>query len=378
MILKTNKGKYICRILLTGLALLTISCSKEKTTNTSADSLTSNEQENVVTEEYVTAFSNYEKIEPTQTVDTNSFEAHKTKHENYKFSYSASSYLVEKLSSGTTRYSPDNLGTVTGTPWVPENKNGKNGKGESITLKGEYDAHLMLAIRNGYQSTKWDDIYKKNARVKTFDIFCEESGMSMTVNLYDSQDTQVVDIRDILPKSGFSSITINLIVTDVYNGSKYSDLCVDSIIPYFGEGPSPSKVQIISDSNAEKNYAAEKKENANDWMWKCKLYVPAGIDWDDYFTLEELYSGLSENTVMETKVNGDRISITTTSVIDGITIATLNAVYECDKTNKYFTILGFTANTIGGNVSKAVYDIEDYGYCVGSIPSALESFFGKK
>ncbi len=251
-------------------------------------------------------------------VDLNSFESHKNKHANYRFSYSASSYLVETLSSGTTSYSPDNLATKIGTPWVPKNLNGKNGIGETVTLKGAWDNHLCLAVRNGFQTTRVDDIYEKNSRVKTFDISCQESDLSMTVNMYDSKDTQVVDIREILPKSEVPSITINLKIIDAYSGSKYSDLCIDSIVPYFVEESLPSKVQIVSDADADKNIAIDKAENANNWMWKCKLFVPAGTGWKESFTLEELYSGLSENTVMETEVVEDRIGITTTVGAEGI------------------------------------------------------------
>lgn len=190
-------------------------------------------------------------------------------HIGYKFSYSASSYLVENLSSGTVSYEASNLGETITVPWVPKNLHGKNGIGETVTLKGKWDAHLSLAIRNGYQINFAEDMYAKNARVKNLEISCAESGLSMVVQLADTKDTQVVDIREILPTEETSCVTIMLKVTAAYAGSKYSDLCIDSILPYFlKDSDNGEKVKTISDTYSDnkikKNEGIDTTKNTNE------------------------------------------------------------------------------------------------------------------
>ncbi len=162
----------------------------------------------------------------------NSFESHTEKHSNYRFDYSATSYLTENLSSGTVYYRPSNLSSEFGTPWVPEN-NGNKGIGEKIVLKGQWDNHLCLALRNGFQSSTKADMYEKNARVKKLKITCSESGESLVTNVSDDKNVQYIDVRAILPQEDMGNITLVLEVMEVYNGTKYTDLCIDSIVPYF-------------------------------------------------------------------------------------------------------------------------------------------------
>ena len=44
--------------------------------------------------------------------------------------------------------------------------------------------------------------------------------------------TSIVDIRDLLPDDS-DKVTIQLTVLDAYIGNKYTDLCIDAILPYF-------------------------------------------------------------------------------------------------------------------------------------------------
>lgn len=168
-------------------------------------------------------------------VDLNSFDAHKNKHDNYRFSYSASSYLVETLSSGTTSYSPDNLATKIGTPWVPKNLNGKNGIGETVTLKGAWDNHLCLAVRNGFQSESKPNLYKDNSRAKTISVTCTESQRAGEFDLMDSMEDQIINLQGLIPEQDSGSVTLTIKIISVYGGSRYKDICIDSIVPYFGE-----------------------------------------------------------------------------------------------------------------------------------------------
>lgn len=381
--MKTINRKAIYGMLAFGLLVSFMGCNKKAETKEQNDVAKNSEEVSVDEMEKLLAKMSEQLAaltanEENQSDEANSFKAHESKHANYKFSYSATSYLVETLSSGTTSYSPDNLGTKIGTPWVPKNVNGKNGIGEKVILYGDWDNHLCLALRNGFQSARVDDIYQMNSRAKTFNISCFESGKSMTVTVYDTTDTQVIDIREILPASEVPSLTINMEIVEAYNGSKFSDLCIDSIVPYFYDGSAGEKVRIVRDLEAEANSEVDKAANANNWMWKCKLYLPAGVEGPRNLTLEKLYSGLSENTVFESDVDGNTISVTTSLGAKNMTLMTLTAGYECNRTDKTFVITGFTLDTIAGSESKTVYDLEDYGYCFGFIQGTLEQYFYKK
>lgn len=102
---------------------------------------------------------------------------------------------------------------------------GSSGSGidESITLSGSGDQLFSgFSIRNGYQ--KSDDIYQKNNRPKTLEVYVDGTLVD-TINLTDTgltsqtfNFTKPVVGKEIMFK-----------IKDVYSGSKYSDCCISEI-----------------------------------------------------------------------------------------------------------------------------------------------------
>lgn len=146
-------------------------------------------------------------------------------HNDYAFEYSVSSYYEEKLKSGYQIYDEKCLAKTGDLPWVPK---GKNGIGETAVMVGKNDKQLQLMIKNGFQQA---DYYNKNSRLKKFRITILENNKSKEFFIEDKL-TSIVDIRDLLPDDS-DKVTIKLTVLDVYKGNKYTDLCIDAILPYF-------------------------------------------------------------------------------------------------------------------------------------------------
>lgn len=110
-------------------------------------------------------------------------------------------------------------------PWVPKSE---NGIGETAIMSGKNVKQLQLMIKNGFQQA---DYYNKNSRLKKFRITILENNKSKEFFIEDKL-TSIVDIRDLLPDDS-DKVTIKLTVLDVYKGNKYTDLCIDAILPYF-------------------------------------------------------------------------------------------------------------------------------------------------
>ena len=153
-------------------------------------------------------------------------------HDNYTFDYSSSSYFYETLKSGTYYYAADNLKKKGGLPWVPK-ANGHSGVGEYIDLSGSYDEHLKLEFRNGFQNPEHPDYYEKNCRVKKLLVTCSQTGKSKSFELPDTKTRQILDVRSIIPQEPCENLNLRIEIQSVYKGSKYDDLCIDSIIPNF-------------------------------------------------------------------------------------------------------------------------------------------------
>ena len=146
-------------------------------------------------------------------------------HNDYAFEYSVSSYYEEKLKSGYQIYDEKCLAKTGDLPWVPK---GKNGIGETAVMVGKNDKQLQLMIKNGFQKS---DYYNKNSRLKKFRITILENNKSKEFFIEDKL-TSIVDIRDLLPDDS-DKVTIQLTVLDAYIGNKYTDVCIDAILPYF-------------------------------------------------------------------------------------------------------------------------------------------------
>lgn len=152
-----------------------------------------------------------------------------TKLVNYMNSatYTVSSYLTEKLSSGTVSYTVSNLGDLNdNAPWVPKNCSKTKGIGEVITIKCNSESHLRLLLRNGYCDFNHPDYYEKNGRVKEFIVTVKETEKSKVWNVMDTQSEQELPLYDLFDEDDVP-VTIEVKVADVYDGNKYKDLCID-------------------------------------------------------------------------------------------------------------------------------------------------------
>lgn len=135
--------------------------------------------------------------------------------------YRASSRLTE----GSTVYDEGNLGRLDlHNPWVPHGK--KNGIGESVTIaSGENRGPFnQLAISNGFVSAEKPYLFRQNNRVRQLRISGSNAEFEMVVPLDDSPNIQTIA----LPKS-VTGVRVEIV--DVFPGTKYTDTCVNFIVP---------------------------------------------------------------------------------------------------------------------------------------------------
>ncbi|MFQ5439521.1 MAG: hypothetical protein ACE5DK_11905 [Paracoccaceae bacterium] len=98
-----------------------------------------------------------------------------------------------------------------------------DGVGEEIFLRINNGARLTgIEIQNGYSRTA--KTYRENARVRSFSIETDKGGFGQTV-LQDSPDTQTLEFFPDRYE------WVSLVVTSVYPGTKYEDLCVNVVWP---------------------------------------------------------------------------------------------------------------------------------------------------
>jgi hypothetical protein len=137
----------------------------------------------------------------------------------------ASSSFQETLGGKTVIYSPDNLGEKIGECWVP----GK-GLNERLTLSIS-PRHQMeggnIYVSSGFVSFLKPYLYTENSRIKKIRL-SDSSGKSKTVELKDTPHFQPVSIEGIgTNEDGNSVLTMEIL--EVYPGSKYDDICLNSI-----------------------------------------------------------------------------------------------------------------------------------------------------
>ena len=133
--------------------------------------------------------------------------------------YHSTSYLTES----TTPYEPEHLQRKDGLPWA--SGNGK-GIGDIISIKEfEHENPETLIIMNGYQDVNHPDYYGKNSRVKALKITNRQTKKSKTIAVSDTKEEQRFSLKE-LGKGG----EYELEILDVYNGSKYDDLCIQYLV----------------------------------------------------------------------------------------------------------------------------------------------------
>jgi len=137
----------------------------------------------------------------------------------------ASSSFRETINGRTVLYSPDKLGEKIGECWVPT-----KGINETLTLsinRSSGDAGKTIYISSGFVSFSKPHLYGENSRIRKIQLY-DSFGNSKIVELKDTPHFQTVPIDDIGNSNGSVS-TVNLKILEVYPGSKYSDVCLNSI-----------------------------------------------------------------------------------------------------------------------------------------------------
>ncbi|MGI5173915.1 hypothetical protein H0R92_09995 [Treponema sp. OMZ 840] len=137
--------------------------------------------------------------------------------------YEVSSFLTE----GNSIYAAENLASIDGLPWASANGYGIN---DTITLTLHTGTAPKLLIYNGFQSTEKPDLYNKNSRVKKITIKNIDIKKEKDFLLEDNTNPQFLDISDIC-KPYFGVQRLQLIILDIYPGTKYKDLCIQAIVP---------------------------------------------------------------------------------------------------------------------------------------------------
>ena len=133
--------------------------------------------------------------------------------------YHATSYLTE----GSTTYEPEHLQQKNGLPWASNNK---NGIGDIISIKEfKNKKPSKIIIMNGYQDSNHPDYYENNSRVKKIKITNKDTKKSKVYEIKDIKEEQSFNIS----KLG-SGNNYDIEILEVYNGKKYSDLCIQYMV----------------------------------------------------------------------------------------------------------------------------------------------------
>ena len=139
--------------------------------------------------------------------------------------YTSSSFLIE----GTIIYGPDNLSSKRGIPWASANG---YGIGDKINIEIPRSYTVKLGFYNGFQSDTRPDLYKANSRAKKVEIRCLETNEKIQVELNDSKEKQIVDLKKLDMKYN-TDVNLEITILEVYPGEKYKDLCIQAIIPEY-------------------------------------------------------------------------------------------------------------------------------------------------
>lgn len=144
------------------------------------------------------------------------------------FSYVFDSYEAEtELKEGKTVYEANNLKMIDGLPWVSAKTHGLHDK---ITIRCLARDDINMAFYNGFQSKTKPYLYNQNSRVKKIRITYKEINKSIEFELKDTQEKQLFDLEELYFSEG-EYATIEIEILSVFPGDKYSDLCLQAIIP---------------------------------------------------------------------------------------------------------------------------------------------------
>lgn len=97
-----------------------------------------------------------------------------------------------------------------------------------------------IVILNGYVNPFKQHLYKANRRIKTAVVTSDEADFSLVVNFEDSVHFEQINLP-------VEVKTVNIKITDYYEGDKYTDLCVQCFgLPYEGGNLSNTSSSIIN------------------------------------------------------------------------------------------------------------------------------------
>jgi hypothetical protein len=164
----------------------------------------------------------------------------------------ASSFLWNDWNKFVENYHPNYIADDDpATAWVEGAKG--SGAGEWLRIQTtplDRTTRVRLHVRNGYQKSK--DLFKANARAKDVTLRLLPSKIEKQVTLADRDGWQDVAIEQ---PSGLVR-TVELVVTSVYDGTKYEDLCI-------------SDVQVFATSSTPDNPAFEKSKHDTLMAWRA-------------------------------------------------------------------------------------------------------------
>lgn len=157
-------------------------------------------------------------------------------NDSFGAKYSASSSLSEKTKNGIKKYDAENLGrfafsstshyeslswNFNSIPWVEGEKGYGIGSTIRISTKEYFDT---LCILNGYVNIEKLDLYKKNSRVKVFNVKDLDNNLEYRIELEDIVEFQYLYLDE-------ETKNVELTIVEVYKGDKWADTCVQGIVP---------------------------------------------------------------------------------------------------------------------------------------------------
>jgi hypothetical protein len=148
---------------------------------------------------------------------------------------------------------------------------------------------VRVRIRNGYQ--KSPELFKQNARVRIATITLLPSNTKITVDIKDDQAWQ----EFVIPQTEGSFKAVELKVNTVYEGSKYTDMCI-------------SDMQVFATSITADNPAFEKAKRKKLLDWR-KARVAAAKEFAKGGVGSVLLSSYSKKVESEVEQWGDNESI---------------------------------------------------------------------
>lgn len=198
-----------------------------------------------------------------------------------------SSYLTE----GDVNYYGSKLSPNDRLPWIPDYH--QNGKNEYIEIKDCEVSEIYISI--GYVDKKRPDLYYKNSRPKKIRVNFEMKGVEKDYILEDTSKPQKILL---LNTNGYVG-TIKIYFLEVYEGTKYKDLCINFI----------ARKEIEEDSRI---YEAIQKINEDFKISNKYLYILT--DKDDYYP-KFTYTGCPIESIVRFK--HDYIHVGIDSLGDG-------------------------------------------------------------